>query len=67
MEDEEINQQFFYDWHHFEDTKEIKEVLTRMKEIAEVHEYNESWYEKKFADKHRKGLPVFPYGQLMQY
>ena len=67
MEDEEINQQFFYDWHHFEDVKEIKEILTRMKEIAEVHEYNESWYEKKFADKHRKGLPVFPYGQLMQY
>ena len=36
-----------------------------MNEIKQVQEYNESWYTQAFADKHRKGLPVVPFGHLM--
>ena len=70
--DEKEMQSYDYDWKHFEGTadgrkNELNLVLSRMNEIKQIQEYNESWYSKAFADKNRKGLPVVPYGHLMQY
>lgn len=61
-----------YDWRHFEGSfdgkkNELNSILSRMSEIKQVQEYNESWYTQRFADINRKGLPVVPYGHLMQY
>ena len=61
-----------YDWKHFEGTadgkkNEVNKILSRMDEIWSIQEYNEGWYSQQFADRNRKGLPVVPYGHLMQY
>ena len=65
-DEEDAMKKLDYNWEHFEGSRDVKDILNRINELkTESQEGND--IDVKLSQKARKGLPVFPYGQLMQY